>query len=104
MLPISPQGSNHKASAKLARRGEAHARFNHYQIGECAKKIGYFANFAVHETWVNLIIDAAFRAELLFSFHGFGKGPTGVLACAAMFYTRQLTDTGDSVLGDIQPL
>jgi len=101
---ISPQGPGYRASVKAARRGEEQARYNHYQIGECAKRLGYFANFTVHEAWVNLIIDTASRAELLFSFHGMGKGSTGVLACSGMFYTRQLTDTGDSVIGDIHAL
>lgn len=101
---ISSQGPGYRATVKLARRGEDQARFNHYQIGECAKKLEYFANFTVHEAWVNLIIDTASRAELLFSFHGMGKGSTGVLASSAMFYTRQLTDTGHSVIGEIQAL
>ena len=44
------------------------------------------------------------RTEILFAFHGMGKSSTGVIACAAMYYTKQASDGGDTMIGEVIPL
>jgi fido (protein-threonine AMPylation protein) len=92
------------AFATGAAAGDSQAKFNYYQIVQCVKKLNYFANFQLHQAWASLVVRMDNRVEVLFSFHGMGRGETGVLACSAMFYTKDTSDAGEAVIGEVVPL
>jgi len=87
-----------------AARGDARAHYNHSQIIECVSKLSYWANFRAYQSWAAMHIDTDSRTEILFSLHGMGQGDTGAYACAAMMYTRETNDEGETTLGATEPL
>lgn len=87
-----------------APRGTPTALWNSYQIRECARALGYYANLDTHRSWagIQIIVDDL-KTELVFSFHAVGQTYTGVLACAAMAYQKVPIEMG-SVVNDLSPL
>ena len=69
-----------------------------------ARTMDYFANTNSYRAWAAVNIQTSVRTELLFSFHGLGQKPRGILACAAMAYRREPTETDETRIDDIQPL
>ena len=100
---IGSEAEGYVAYATEGKRNSEKATFNYIQIVHCAKRLEYFANLSIYQAWAALIIQTGHRTELLFSFHGIGRG-TGVLGCAAMIYNKQLTDSGESMATDVEPL
>jgi Fic family protein len=75
-----------------------------YHISEWGKRWDYFANLSAYQAWAVLVIEAEGKTEFLFSFHGIGRGATGVLGCAAMAYTKGWTEAGENAIGDVVSL
>jgi Fic family protein len=86
-----------------AQRDDTKADYHSIQIIQCAKAQHYFANRGVYQAWALLKLSGKRPVEILFSFHGVGKS-TNMLACAAMVYSRFVTDKGVSQVGDLLPL
>lgn len=103
-LAIETQGNGFRAYSTSAATGAPNAGYNYYQIVECARSHGYFANLETYQAWADLTILTGTRTEILFSFHGMGKSSTGVIACAAMYYTKQASDSGETMIGEVIPL
>ncbi len=101
---LGGQGREYRAYSSAAARDTDKAGYNYYQIVECARAQGYFANLEVCQAWAGIAILTGNKTEILFSFHGMGKGLTGVVACAAMYYTRQAGDGGETMIGEVTPL
>ena len=80
------------------------SHYKDYQIGKCERQLDYHANLHAFRAWSALEINIDFRTEILFSFHGIGREFTGVLVCTAMFYTKQRTDTAETIIGEVVPL
>ncbi len=89
---ISKENSDYKAYVLDAKRGGKKAEYYRWQIIECAKELDYYANFQTHPSWVAIRIDTGVKVEILFSFHGIGQEWSGVLACSAMVYRREVVD------------
>lgn len=101
---LKEQDNRFKAYSTNAARGQDNAGYNYYQTVGCAKTHGYFANLEAYQAWADLTILTGTRTELLFAFHGMGKGSTGVIACAAMYYTKQASDGRETMIGEVTPL
>ncbi|MBY0522858.1 MAG: Fic family protein [Gemmataceae bacterium] len=101
---IGDEGPNYKAFSFDSPRGGPRAQFHYHQIIQCANKLDYYANLSAFQAWAAIAIVTNTRTEILFSFHGIGREWTGVLTCSAMAYTKETTDTGDTVIGDVVPL
>lgn len=80
------------------------SRFYYHQIVESAKSFEYFANLDVYHAWTSLVINTTRRAEILFSFHGIGQKSSGVLGCAAMFFTKEKNEDGETEISGFVPL
>jgi hypothetical protein len=78
--------------------------YHRYQIIQNARAMGYFANTNSYRAWATVNIQTGARTELLFSFHGLGQKPRGILVCAAMGYRREPTETNETRIDDIQSL
>lgn len=93
-------------SAKLGEgsRGSEREKYNYHQTIECAKKFGYFADLRVYRAWSSLNIEADRKVEILFAFHGVGKGSSGMLGCAAMVYPKDRDPQYGPRIGEVQPL
>lgn len=101
---IRDLGPGFKAFEYRAGRDSENAGYNRFQINRATKNYDYFPNFHAFQAWTVLAIEAEFRSEILFSFHGIGREFTGVLAVVGMVYTKQKTEAGDTVIGDVLPL
>ena len=78
--------------------------YHRYQIIQNARTMGYFANTNSYRAWAAVNIQTNVKTELLFSFHGLGQRPRGILVCAAMAYRREPMETNETRIDDIQPL
>ncbi len=101
---IETEGAGFNAFFNHAPREDARATYNSYQIVQCAKTLGYYANRQVFQAWSSLTITTTTRVEVLFAFHGMGQYPTGVLVCSAMVYTRPSADSEQALIGNINPV
>ncbi len=101
---ISPEGRAFNAYCASAASADRKANYHQFQIVQGARALGYFANVEAYRSWVNLVIQTTTRSEVLFSLHGMGKGLSGIIACSAMFYTKESTDTKHTVIGEVVPL
>lgn len=101
---IGNEDRGFKAYSTNAARDAYNTGYNYIQTVDCAKAHGYFANLDVYQAWADLTILTGMRTEILFAFHGIGKGSTGVIACSAMYYTKQASDRGETTIGDVVPL
>jgi hypothetical protein len=101
---IAGEGYHYKSYMYEAARGTDKSKYNYYQIIKCAKALGYYANLPFHQAWAALCIRTEQRYEILFSFHGIGQETSGVLGCAAMFFTKERDDEGEAVVGEVKPL
>lgn len=101
---IAAAGKDFKSFSTNAVRNAHNASYNYFQIVECARAHGYFANLEVYQAWAGLTILTGTRTEILFAFHGMGKGSTGIIACSAMYYAKQASETGESMIGAVLPL
>lgn len=86
-----------------AKRDDAKSDYHSVQIIQYAKAQHYFANRGVYQAWALLKFSGKRPVEILFSFHGVGKS-NNMLACAAMVYSRFVTDKGVSQIGDVVAL
>jgi Fic family protein len=84
--------------------GTLHDFYHRYQIIQNARSMEYFANTNAYKAWATVMIQTSIRTELLFSIHGLGQRPRGILVCAAMAYRREPTETNESRIDDIQSL
>lgn len=85
------------------RNDERAGQYNRFQIVECAKQIGYFANLKVHPSWAELVIDSSAWVGVLIAFHGVGPGWYGLMGAVAMAYRKEMS--GDSrLVVDVRPL
>ncbi len=99
------EGVKYKAYMYQGTRGQANAGYHRYQIVQCAKDLGYFADLRRYQSWSSLAIVLDQRTEILFSFHGIGREETGVLGCVAMVYSKEeKTENGEKNISDIHPL
>lgn len=101
---IRSEGNGFNAFMSHAIRGDKQADYNSYQIIQCAKAMGYYANRQVFQAWARLTIVTSQRVEILFSFHGIGGNSDGVLVCSAMAYTKQSTEENYTQIGDVLAL
>jgi Fic family protein len=101
---IGEWGRQYDAFCTSADRTDPRAGYYYIQIVECAKEFEYFANLQVYQAWVNLSIKTNARTEILLAIHGMGKGPTGVIACSAMYYTRQTSAYDEPSVSHVTPL
>ena len=81
-----------------------HDFYHRYQIVQNARSFDYYANTDVYRSWAAIHVQTNARTELLFSFHGVGKRPMGVLVCAALAYKKEPTETSETRIDDIQPM
>lgn len=64
--------------------------YNVWQVLECARGLGYFANVSLYHAWAKLQIRAAGIWEVLFSIHGSGTGGNrGIFACSCSLSRRE---------------
>lgn len=101
---VNVQDDHYRAFAAHGRRGDEKAKYNYNQIVKCAKSMGYYANWRLYQAWTALVIETDERAEILFAFHGIGHVASGVLGCAAMFYTKQPAESGERLVDQVAPL
>jgi Fic family protein len=101
---IASEGKGFRSYSINATRNAYNAGYNYIQTVGCAKALGYFANLEVYQAWADLTILTGTRTEILFAFHGMGKGSTGVIACSAMYYTKQASESGETMFGEVVPL
>jgi len=101
---IVSEGIGFKSYSTNATRNAYNAGYNYIQTVGCAKALGYFANLEVYQAWADLTILTGTRTEILFAFHGMGKGSTGVIACSAMYYTKQASESGEAMISEVVPL
>ncbi len=104
---IKEDRKTYSAHVHFAPRGDKRAaEYNRFQIVECAKTLGYFANLAVHPSWVELEIDASSWVGILVAFHGVGSGWYGLLGAVAMAYRKELVGDSRKVrqVVDLKPL
>jgi hypothetical protein len=94
----------HKAYMYEAKRDTEKSKYHYSQIIQCATILRYFANLRFYQAWSALAIQLEERAEILLSFHGIGHEASGVLGCAAMFYVKETTETGDHIVRKVIPL
>ena len=94
----------YKAYVYFASKGDPKAKYHYYQIVQCARSLGYFANLSTYQAWAALAIVTEQKCEILFSFHGIGRDAPGVLGCAAMAYTKEQTESGENAVGEVTPL
>ncbi|MFH0824822.1 MAG: Fic family protein [Pseudomonadota bacterium] len=73
------------------------------QIVDIAKRLGYHANVDHYRAWVRLSISTEKKFELVFSFHGFGRGETGVMAVSAFTAVRAQREDGGTDAVDTMP-
>ena len=78
--------------------------YHQFQIVQNARTFDYEANISVYHSWAMIDVQTNMRTDLLFSFHGVGKRPTGVVVCAAMAYKKVYTDANESRIDEIQPM
>lgn len=102
VLHVADSSFNAHASGASSDSDRAH--YNYYQTVQCAKQLGYFANFASYRSWAALSVQTEARSELLFAFHAIGRGKTTVFGCAVMLYSRRSDEEGQGVIGDIHPI
>lgn len=101
---IGSEGAGFRSYSTSASRNAPNAGYNYIQTVGCAKALGYFANLEVYQAWADLTILTGTRTEILFAFHGMGQGSTGVIACSAMYYTKQASESGEAMISDVVPL
>lgn len=87
-----------------ARNGTNNDFFHRYQIIQNARAMGYFANTYSYRAWATVNIQTSTKTELLFSIHGVGQKPRGILVCAATAYRREPTETSETRIDDVQSL
>lgn len=63
-----------------------------WQIISMAKELNYYADTKTYREWSRLILeeDKESRFEVLVSFHSLGQEFSGIIACSAMTYNREL--------------
>ena len=71
---------------------------------ECAKQLGYFADFNRLQAWVGLSVSTTQKTELLFSFHGIGREQAGILGVSGMIYTKSEDQDGSRYITHIKPV
>ncbi len=99
------EGVKYKAYMYQGSRSQQNAGYHRYQIVQCAKELGYFADLRRHQAWSSLAIVLDQRTEILFSFHGIGREETGVLGCAAMVFSKEENaESGEKNISDIHSL
>lgn len=101
---ITSEGKGFKSYSTNATRNAYNAGYNYIQTVGCAKALAYFANLEVYQAWADLTILTGTRTEILFAFHGMGPGSTGVIACSAMYYTKQPSESGEAMISEVVPL
>lgn len=101
---IGSEGKGFKSYSTNATRDAYNAGYNYIQTVGCAKALGYFANLEVYQAWADLTILTGTRTEILFAFHGMGYGSSGVIACSAMYYTKQPSESGEALISEVVPL
>ena len=101
---IRDLGPDFKAYEYRAARNKENAGYHRFQIVKTTNQLEYFPNFHAFQAWTVLAMKTEFRSEILFSFHGIGREFTGVLAVAAMFYTKHMTFANETIIGDVIPL
>lgn len=65
------------------------------QIIEVANHFKYFANVAKYRSWVRLTIKTEIQFEYVISFHGYGHGDSGIMACSAFTAIRAPREGND---------
>ena len=78
--------------------------YHRFQIIQNVRTMGYFANSNSYKAWGAVNVQTNVKTEILFSFHGLGQTPRGILLCAAMAYRREPAETNETHIDDIQPL
>ena len=101
---IRDLGSDFKAYVGQAARDEKEAAFYRLQVVKTTNQLEYNPDFHAYKAWTLLTIKTEFLSEILISFHGIGREFTGVLAVAAMFYTKHMTFAPATIIGDVIPL
>lgn len=83
------------AACHRSRKDDSH--FYRWQIIQLAKELGYFADLNTYRSWYRLVlrIEKGITFELLISFHSLGMEFSGILACSAMTFSRELLNEGE---------
>lgn len=102
---FSNAATKHKAFMYQGSRGQPNEGYHRFQIVNCAKELGYFADLRRYQSWASLAIVLDQRTEILFSFHGIGREESGILGCAAMVFSKEeKAENGEKNISDIQSL
>ncbi|MBC7854834.1 MAG: Fic family protein [Pirellulaceae bacterium] len=101
---IQHAGEAFRARMIYGDRGNPKGRFNYIQIVQCAKKLGYFADFNRYQSWAGIEIQTFQHTEILFSLHGVGREHAGILGVSAMAYSKSQADDGTRLVDDVYPL
>ena len=89
MKTIEPGfGAFTESSANFPER----SHYFRWQIISMAKELNYYADTKTYRAWSRLILeeDKESRFEVLVSFHSLGQEFSGIIACSAMTYNREL--------------
>ncbi len=101
---VKASDSSYSSWSTNAAHGTPNDFYHRFQIIQNARTMGYFANTNSYKAWGAVNVQTNVKTEILFSFHGLGQTPRGILLCAAMAYRREPTDTNETRIDDIQPL
>lgn len=96
-------GPAYRAKTTFADATSENRHYFHDQIVEIARTLGYFANLEIYRAWVRLRIQTGGTFELVMSFHGYGRGETGVMAVSAFTSQRVPREEGGTQPVDTRP-
>lgn len=101
---LHDQNPRYRAFMFEAARSSEKSNYHYHQIIQCVKQLEYFAHLPFYQAWAALAIITDERTEILFSFHGIGHEDAGILGCSAMFYSKEVTETGERIAREVMPL
>lgn len=101
---IRKEKSSYHTRVVLGRRGDDKAIWNRWQIVQCARELGYFADLQVHPAWLELRIETDDWVGILIAFHGIGHGWSGLIGAAPMAYRKEAAESGVLEVVEVKPL
>lgn len=101
---IKKEKPSYNVRTDIGRRGEHKAAWNRWQIVQCARQLGYYADLQAHPAWVELRIETEDWVGVLIAFHGIGHEWSGLIGVAPMAYRKGLGETGVREVVEIKPL
>jgi len=98
-----PQQERYKASFNSAHKDPSKRQYFYSQLGDVAKKHGYFANLDRYHSWLRISIATDERFEIVISIHGYGHRDAGIMAVSAFTDRRIDKEEGGTEFVDVQP-